>query len=95
MRAKFRPGIGICRLKGPKARAKFPLPRGNQCGVGPMVWRRFCFWGSQSFDRFGGGQWGRFSVVNLFVSVAAFIVAPLDEDGPMPIGVTVFRYSEI
>jgi len=42
-RAKFRSGKGICRLNGPKARARFPLPRGNQCGVGPMVWRRFCF----------------------------------------------------
>ena len=30
--------------RGRYARDRFPLPRGNQCGVGPMVWRRFCFW---------------------------------------------------
>ncbi len=55
----------------------------------------FLFLGVASFDRFAGERSFRFSVVNLFVSVAAFIVAPLDEDGPMPIGVTVCRYSEI
>ena len=55
----------------------------------------FLFLGIRSFDRFGGRPWGRFSVVNLFVSVAAFIVAPFDEDGPMPIVVAVCRYSEI
>ena len=55
----------------------------------------FLFLGVASFDRFGGGHSFRFSIVNLFVSVAAFIVAPFDEDGPMPIGVTVRRYSEI
>ena len=40
----------------------------------------FLFLGIRSFDRFGGRPWVRFSVVNLFVSVAAFIVAPFDED---------------
>ncbi len=40
----------------------------------------FLFLGIRSFERFGGGRSFRFSVMNLFVSVAAFIVAPLDED---------------
>ena len=40
----------------------------------------FLFLGIWSFERFGGERSFRFSVVNLFVSVAAFIVAPLDKD---------------
>ena len=40
----------------------------------------FLFLGGASFDRFGGGRSFRFSVVNLFVSVAVLIVAPFHED---------------
>ena len=55
----------------------------------------FLFLGVASFDRFGGRPWVRFLVVNLFVSVAAFIVAPFDEDGPVPVVAAVFRHGEI
>lgn len=55
----------------------------------------FLFLGVASFDRFGGRHSFRFSIVNLFVSVATFIVAPLDEDRPMPIVAAICRYGEI
>ena len=55
----------------------------------------FLFLGVASFERFGGERSFRLSVVNLFVSVAVLIVAPLDEDRPVPIAATVCRHGEI
>ena len=55
----------------------------------------FLFLEVASSDHFGGGRSFSFSVMNLFMSVAAFIVAPLDKDRTVPIAATVRRHGEI
>ena len=55
----------------------------------------FLFLGIRSLDRFVGGRSFMFSVMNLFVSVAPFIVAPFDENRPVPIAATVCRHGEV
>lgn len=55
----------------------------------------FLFLGGGSFDRCGARPRVRFSVAHLLMPIAAFIITPLNEHGPMPILITDFRHIEI
>lgn len=92
--AKTRSGKMLCRLNGCFTRDRFIVQRRNQRGVGPMVWRRFCFWGPQSFDRFGSGQQVRSSVAHLLEAICALMVRPVDEDPAEPVVRTGLGWSE-
>jgi hypothetical protein len=52
---KFGSGKAVCRLNRPVTHADFLSHEIVQRGVGPMVWRRFCFWGLV-FGLFKGGD---------------------------------------